>query len=102
MNNICEFCSQTFGEGHICRNCRENFKFLSVDDDKFNTCLNCQECDKYWFPCRTCAKEAFYYNLGKGNNSEEKGYTFEHLLLILESKSPTYSNDNQKSYCVLQ
>lgn len=106
MNNICEVCAETFEEGHVCRKCRYGFKALSVDDDKFGKCLNCQDCDKYWFPCSTCAKEAFYYNLGKGNDQNEKGLSFDELIHILGDKEQIHEirskESNEKGYCLIQ
>lgn len=111
MNNICESCAGNYGEGNICRSCRKLFKPLSVDDQKFNNCLSCTNCDKYWFPCFVCAREAFNYNLGVGHSLSSHNFqgvlSFEEMFQVLDMKNQEIlrgnnKDDNKVGYCSLQ
>lgn len=114
MNNICEVCAENYGEGNICRSCRKVFKVLSVDDEKFNECLTCQNCDMYWFPCLVCARDAFNYNLGIGHSHSdyfEGVLSFEEMFQVLKNKQQEILHENiiediktssKESYCSLQ
>jgi len=97
MDSLCEICLETPNEGNVCRQCRERFRILSESEYEFETCLMCDLCDYYWFPCRNCAKYAFEYKLGLGHgsgedfdyiseNDENQPLTTDELLNVLEER----------------
>jgi len=79
MNSIYHLCGFGINEGSVCRECISTFKPLSVNDTKFDKCIECESCDIYGFPCLQCAKDVFDYSLGSGNgyqnidNENDKG-----------------------------
>ena len=108
MESICELCSLNINEDHVCRDCRIVFEPLNIDTCEFHMCLECEDCDKYNFPCKNCAKTVFDYILGAGNgpnngdgdeypilNFDEMVdiiYQYEHIEIqdsVLETESET-------------